>query len=228
MQLLLDRGAEAILLVGAIEDPKVAELVAQSSVPFVTTYTFPPDSVVTPVGFNNGEATEKATRHLLSLGHRSFAMIAGLTDGNDRQRDRIAAYTRCLREAGAVGADRVVCHGFDMAAGGRALADILDHFPDTTAVVCNADVFAVGAIAECRVRGVRIPSDLSIIGFDDAEYAPLLDPPLTTITVPADEMGLQAAEVLLTALRTKTAPQPRCLVTHLTLRGSTAAPCKPR
>jgi LacI family transcriptional regulator len=224
VQLLLDRGAEAVLLVGAVEDPKVSEIIAESGVPFVTTYVFRSDCGVSPVGFDNSEATEKATQHLLSLGHRNFAMIAGLTSGNDRQRDRIAAYKRCLDVAGAVGSDRIVCHGFDMEAGARALADIMDRFPETTAIVCNTDIFAVGAIAECRKRGLSIPGDLSIIGFDDAEYAALLDPPLTTIRVPADEMGLQAAEALLTALRSKTLPRPCKLDTVLTLRGSTASP----
>lgn len=221
VQLLLDRGAEAVLLVGAVEDPKVAEIVAEAQVPFVTTYSFPPDSIVPAVGFDNGAATETATRHLLALGHRNFAMIAGLTDGNDRQRDRIAAYRRCLTEAGVTGADRVVCHGFDMAAGGRALADIIQRFPETTAIVCNTDIFAVGAFAECRKLGLRVPEDLSIVGFDDAEYAPLLDPALTTIAVPAEEMGLQAAEALLQALKSKAPPLPLCLDTRLTLRGST-------
>ncbi|NEY90358.1 LacI family DNA-binding transcriptional regulator [Tabrizicola oligotrophica] len=224
VQLLLDRGAEAVLLVGAVEDAKVNEILAETQVPFVTTYSFPKGSAVPAVGFDNGEATQAATEHLLALGHRHFAMIAGLTDGNDRQRDRIAAYRRCLERAGATGADRVVCHGFDMAAGGRALAEIMDHYPDTTAIVCNTDIFAVGAYAECRKRGIRVPDDLSIIGFDDAEYAPLLDPPLTTIAVPADEMGLCAAEALLAALKSKAPPQERCMDTTLTLRGSTAAP----
>lgn len=151
-------------------------------------------------------------------------MIAGLTEGNDRQRDRIAAYRRCLNEVGAIGSDRVFCHGFDMMAGGKALAEIMSRFPETTAIVCNTDIFAVGAIAKCRALGIKVPEHLSIIGFDDAEYAPLLDPPLTTITVPAEEMGLDAAEALLTALKSKSPPQPRRLDTILTLRRSTAPP----
>jgi LacI family transcriptional regulator len=224
VQLLLDRGAEAVLLVGAVEDPRVLEIAHETQAPFVTTYTFPPQSAVPAVGFANDHATEQAVRYLLSIGHRRFAMIAGLTDGNDRQRDRIAAFRRCLAQAGAIGSDRIVCHGFDMAAGGLALADIVTRFPDTTAIVCNTDIFAVGALAECRKRGIRVPDDLSIVGFDDAEYAPLLDPPLTTIAVPAEEMGLKAAEALLTALKTKSRPQPLCLETRLTLRGSTAPP----
>jgi LacI family transcriptional regulator len=151
-------------------------------------------------------------------------MIAGLTDGNDRQRDRIAAYRHCLSEAGAAGADRVICRSFDMAAGGAALAEIIERFPDSTAIVCNTDIFVVGAYAECRRRGLRVPDDLSIVGFDDAEFAPLLDPPLTTVVVPSDAMGLGAAEALLKALRTKTRPEALRLETRLIVRGSTARP----
>jgi LacI family transcriptional regulator len=224
VQTMLDRGAEAILLVGAVEDPRVKDIIAETNVPFVTTYTWPNDVSVPAVGFDNGHATEMATRHLLDLGHRHFAMIAGLTDGNDRQRDRVAAYRRCVAGAGAVGADRVIHHSFDMAAGSHAMAHILEHYPDTTAVICNTDVFAIGAIAECRNRGLKVPDDLSVIGFDDAEYAALLDPPLTTVTVPAAAMGLAAAEALLCALRDKARPQPLRLETHLSLRASTAPP----
>lgn len=224
VQLLLDRGVEAVLLVGAVEDPKVQEIAKETKVPFVTTYSYPPDSIVPAVGFDNGLALEQATKHLLGLGHRNFAMIAGLTDGNDRQRDRIAAYRRCVEQAGATGADRIVCHGFDMAAGALALADIMERFPETTAIVCSTDIFAVGALAECRKRGIKVPDDLSIIGFDDAEYAPLMDPPLTTITVPADALGSEAAKSLLAALKSGTAAVPRCLDTNLTIRGSTAKP----
>lgn len=226
VQLLLDRGAEAIMLVGAVEDPKVREIVAKSQVPFVTTYACPPDSVVPPVGFDNAAATEQATRHLIELGHRYFAMISGLTEGNDRQRDRVAAFRRCISETGATGADRVFCRKYDMTTGSAALVEILDRFPETTAIVCNTDIFAVGAIAECRKRGMRVPDDISIIGFDDAEYASLLDPPLTTIAVPADEMGLGAAEALLKALKEKSGPSALYLETKLIVRGSTAVPRK--
>lgn len=224
VRLLLDRGAEAVLLVGAVEDPKLEAIISDTQVPFVTTYAYPTNGIVPAVGFDNGLATETATRHLLDLGHKHFAMIAGLTDGNDRQRDRIAAYRRCLLDAGALGGDRVFNRGFDMQAGATALAEILDRFPETTAIVCNTDIFVMGAYAECRKRGLRIPDDLSIVGFDDAEFAHLLDPPLTTIAVPAASMGLDAAEALLRALKEKNAPVPHRLDAKLIIRGSTAAP----
>ena len=227
VQLLLDRGAEAVLLVGAVEDPRVREIVTETPVPFVTTYAFPPDDIVPAVGFNNGAATETATRHLLELGHRNFAMISGLTEGNDRQQDRISAFRRCLSEAGVIGSDRIICRRYTMAAGSTAIAEIMERFPETTAIVCNTDIFAVGAIAECRKRGLRIPEALSIIGFDDAEYASLLDPPLTTVVVPGHEMGLAAAESLLKALKEKTRPRAKLLATTLTVRHSTAPPRAP-
>lgn len=224
VRLLLDRGAEAILLVGAVEDPALRALLARTNVPFVTTYSVPPDPVVPAVGFDNGAATASAVRHLIALGHRNFAMIAGLTAGNDRQRDRIAAYRACLAEAGLTGADRVVNHGFDMTAGAAAAAEILDRWPDTTAIVCNTDIFAVGAMAECRRRGLSVPQDVSIVGFDDADYAALLDPPLTTVAVPASEMGALAAEALLGAVRSGQRPEPRVLSADLVVRGTTAPP----
>lgn len=217
---LVDRGAEALLLVGEVEDQRLKAFVSQSKIPVVTTYSAPPDDTVPAVGFDNYAATGEAVERLVELGHTNFAMIASITEGNDRQRARIAAYKDTLSRHGLTGACRVYNKAFEMRGGAITMEQILDEFPETTAVVCNSDVFAIGAIKACRSRGLNVPKDISIIGCDDFDFAELLDPPLTTIAVPARRMGRIAAEKLWNAIAEKTPVEGQIIETNLVVRGS--------
>jgi LacI family transcriptional regulator len=224
VRLLVDRGVEALLLVGAVEDPLVQDFLRAASIPTVTTYSALPGEIVPSVGFDNYAATAAVMDHLTGLGHRRFAMIAGLTEGNDRQRARVAAYRAKIAERRLEGAERALNRPFTMEAGGEALVRILGDWPETTAVVCNTDIFAFAALAECRRLGLRVPADLSITGFDDADYASRLDPPLTTVAVPAAEMGEAAADALREALAHDAPLACIDLEPRLMLRGSTGRP----
>jgi LacI family transcriptional regulator len=226
VRLLIDRGAEALLLVGAVEDPEVQAYLRTASIPTVTTYSALPDEMVPSVGFDNYAATTAVMDHLIGLGHRSFAMIAGPVEGNDRQRTRIAAYRDRIAAGKLDGSDRVFSRPYIMDAGCEALTMLLAEHPGTTAVICNSDIFAFAALAECRRLGVRVPQDLSITGFDDFDYASRLDPPLTTMAVPAAEMGRIAADMLRRALVEGTPTRAIELEARLVLRGSTGQPRK--
>jgi LacI family transcriptional regulator len=109
-----------------------------------------------------------------------------------------------------------------MAQGRDAMASMLQHRQRPTAVFCANDVQAVGAIEACYHAGLQIPGDLSIIGFDDLPIAESTRPPLTTIRVPAYEMGHKAAEALMHAIRAKAPIRRVELPTELVLRQSTA------
>ena len=91
-------------------------------------------------------------------------------------------------------------YGFVLADGTDAMRRIHREMPATTAVMCNSDVFAFGVLAECKKLGIKVPDDLSVTGFDDFDFSIYLDPPLTTVRVPAREMGAKAAELLLNAV----------------------------
>lgn len=147
---LVDRGAEALLLVGEVEDARLRAFIRQGNIPVVTTYSAPPDKTVPSVGFDNYGAFAEAVERLAELGHKSFAMIASMPEGNDRQRARIAAYQDTLRRLGLVGGNRVYQLGYEMRGGVRTMEQILDEYPETTAVICNSDVFAIGAIKACQ------------------------------------------------------------------------------
>ena len=169
-------------------------------------------------------------RYLLGMGHSEITMIAGQTAGNDRQAARVHAFRDTMAAAGLAKTAHVIEKPYVQALteGAEAMRRIDAEYPGTTAVVCNNDVFAVSVIAECRKRGIRVPADLSVTGFDDLDLASVLDPQLTTVAVPSRDMGVRAAEALLNAVLHRRKIVPVRLETSLVVRASTAAPFRAR
>ena len=181
-----------------------------------------------------GEATARlfarqgarlATEHLLALGHRRIAHIAGPA-GLRVSRARRQAHQAALRAAG-LRSDPAVVEGDLTEGGGYAAAlRLLDGpgAPPTAVFVAN-DLMAIGAMAAVRSRGLTVPADLSVVGFDDIHLAAYTSPPLTTVHQPAREMARRATEVLLAAIASPGDRRPRRAIFDATLvvRGSTAA-----
>lgn len=221
---LIDRGAEALLLVGTVDDDAFFESAESKKIPIVSTYSYHEGQRVPFIGFDNFEATHQMTEYLISLGHRNLAMISGPIQGNDRQQTRIAAFEKVLRDHElASEAPLIVETQYTIEQGADATRRILRERPETTAIICNSDILAIGVLAECRRLEILVPGKVSVAGHDNQDIARFLDPPLTTVAVPADEMGRLAAETLLEAVRTRAAPKGIRLHTNLVIRGSTAA-----
>lgn len=222
VETIVARGAEGLLVVGKIQDEKVRRFLERTHLPIVATYSFVED-MAPSIGFDNYQSAQQAIDYLLSLGHRHLAMLAGPTQGNDRQQSRIQAFhdAQAAHEPGVEWP--VIQHAYDnaYAAGAQSLRDLLAQHPQTTAIICNSDTFAIGALLEAQRLGVRVPQDLSIIGHDDLELAALLNPALSTVAVPAREMGRRCAQALLNAKRYGAAIQPYRLDASLIIRGST-------
>ncbi|MFO1169731.1 MAG: LacI family DNA-binding transcriptional regulator [Hyphomicrobiaceae bacterium] len=223
---LVERGAEALLIVGRIDDPALTAYLAERRIPVVTTYSYLAGNQIPSIGFDNDAASRELIGYLLDLGHRHLAMITASTQGNDRQQARVRAFGEALAEAGIRGKPIIVERTHAIADGASALREIRTRHPEVTAIVCNSDVLAIGALAEAKRMGLRVPGDLSITGHDDQEFAGLTEPALTTIAVPAEEMGVRAAEALLEATRDgrRLSPKGVELPTRLVIRGSTGKP----
>jgi LacI family transcriptional regulator, repressor for deo operon, udp, cdd, tsx, nupC, and nupG len=180
-----------------------------------------PDSTVPLVGIDNKSAAHDATRHLIDLGHRRIAHIAG-PRGNILTRLRIAGYRAALREKGlAFDPGLVVGSDFTAEAGSRAMQNLLERAPRPTAVFCANDDTALGAISVAKQAGLAVPADLSVVGFDDISYAAFSDPPLTTIRQPRRRFGQLAAAILLDEMPAKGAVT---LPYEMVLRRSTGTP----
>jgi len=138
-----------------------------------------------------------AGRHLVGLGHSKIGVIGGPRDSSSSPA-RLRGFVRALGEAGVeLPADAVVDSDYHFAGGRLAMERLLTQVPDITAVFACNDLMAMGAITALRSRGLRVPDDISMIGFDDIPYAVTTWPPLTTIAQPVEKIGTRAVSLLL-------------------------------
>jgi LacI family transcriptional regulator len=219
----LEHGVDGLVLVGDSFDPQLLPLIQQHGVPVVTTYVCTSRNGLPAIGIDNGQATYKMTRYLLELGHREFGIIANTALPNDRSKARLDGMRLALAEGGvSLAADRVVEVALpSIAYGRRALGSLLTACSGITAILCTNDAVAVGALSEARRIGRNIPRELSIVGFDNIEIAAESDPPLTTVDVPAHEIGRLAAEFLINAIEGRRIPNETKLAAPLIVREST-------
>jgi LacI family transcriptional regulator len=224
---LVEQGVECLVLVGESHPDVLFDLLRSQNVPYVITYTSGRDPRHVCIGFDNYAAAVKLTEHLLKLGHRDFGIVAHERAGNDRIQQRIAGVRDTLAEAGiAVRPQHFArVNSRHIASGREGMRTILsDDRLRPTALVCTNDYIATGAMIEAKQLGLRIPDELSIVGFDDTDMSAHLDPPLTTIRVPSRLMGEEIAKYIIARLETGTAEHPSALSAELIVRSSTAVP----
>jgi LacI family transcriptional regulator len=168
---------------------------------------------------------DQAMRHLLELGHRRIAQITG-PRGWLATEDRRRGYQAALASAGILPDPTLEVEAIPEIPPGRAAAEqLLDLREPPTAIFCFNDNIAIGAIQAARSRGVRVPEDLSIVGFDDVEGATIVTPALTTVRQPLAEMGRTAVSLLNRLLeRQRFETLHLELATRLVVRESTAPP----
>ncbi|MEV4109060.1 substrate-binding domain-containing protein [Nonomuraea sp. NPDC049695] len=177
------------------------------------------------VGATNWSGGRSATRHLIQLGHRRIAMISG-PDDVLCCRARLDGYRSAMESAGLpVRADLVVRTDLTPEDGHAAALDLLNRPEPPTAIFTGNDLQALGVYQAARALGLRIPTDLSVVGFDDLPLAALVDPPLTTVHQPIAEMAVAATELAIALGRGERTSQAGLeLATTLSVRQSTAPP----
>jgi len=185
-----------ILITSELTTPQLQQL-RQDGLPLVVVDPANlPDPDLPSVGATNWAGGLAATDHLLSLGHRRIATISGPADYLC-SRARVDGYRSALERAGLPSGQALVRHGdFHHEAGFLRGGELLDLPEPPTAIFAGSDQQALGVYEAARQRGLRIPEDLSVIGFDDLPAARWVSPPLTTVRQPLAEMGRVAAEML--------------------------------
>jgi LacI family transcriptional regulator len=183
------------------------------------------DSKCITIGATNFTGGVTAAEHLLSLGHRRIAHAGG-PHSVDCSHARLAGYGSALRKAGIELDETLVTHcAFTYDAGRQVAADLLDRSDRPTAIFAASDEIALGVMEEARRRSIRIPQDLSIVGFDDTFLASRSAPPLTTVAQPLLEMGRVATRSLAQMINNDVVNTRHIeLATHLVVRDSTAPP----
>jgi len=189
-----------------------------------------PGSGIPFVDVDNVGAAKRAANHLLGLGHRRVGMITNAPLAYTAARDRLAGYRQALEEDGVPFDEELVCYGdFREESGRVAMNQLLDLSEPPTAVFVASDLVAFGALVAIKQRGLTIPNDVALVGFDDVQLAHYVDPPLTTVQLPAYDLGYWAAMLLIQLIGGGPVEEQEILLqTELVVRQSCGAQASPR
>jgi len=179
------------------------------------------------VHIDNAAAASEATEYLIGIGHRNIAFISGQKDSL-LTRDRENGYRTAMKKAGITVQENWVTVGNLSVEGAREATRKLVRLPqEPSAIFCANDEMAMGCMHELKSAGLAVPEDVSVMGFDDTRYAAILDPPLTTVSQPAEEIGRRVMQRLLQEIengRSKGNAHPEIVPHKLIIRDSAAPP----
>jgi LacI family transcriptional regulator len=183
-----------LLAIATSERPNLLEL--RDTVPVLLLNRSEPWGVPS-ITVDDGAGAALATTHLIELGHERIAHIAG-PQNVDTARRRLLGFREAMARHGQPVLDELIVEaGYDEAGGQAAAARLLDLDPVPQAIFAANIMSAIGAISAIRARGLRVPDDISVVGFHDVQLAEYLDPPLTTVRMPLHELGVRAVDLLL-------------------------------
>jgi LacI family transcriptional regulator len=220
---LAAHGVAGMMLVGGRHAPEVYDLLNAKRIPFVNAWVL--DRKHPCVGFDNREIGRALARYLIELGHIRFGVISQVARASDRASERVAGIREVLAGSGAPPPrEQLIERPYKIDEGRTALCTLMEAAPRPTAVICGTDMLAFGALIGARQLRLAVPRDLSIAGINDIEYAAHLSPPLTTIRLPADEVGHRAADYLLGRINRGETMRESRVAFNLVVRDSTAAP----
>jgi len=200
LQSVMQRQVDGVISLGRTL-PQVPKLNDGKSIPLVMACEYLHDASVASVSIDNIAAAALAVQHLLDLGHKRIAFINGPAQ-TPLPKDRLRGYRQALKRAALnYDKDLVVNGDFSLQSGERATQWLLDNKIKFTAVFAASDAMAIGAIKALRARGLRVPDQVSVVGFDDIEFAQYVEPPLTTIHQPRREIGRATMAKMITKLK---------------------------
>jgi len=222
---LVTRGVDGVMLVGSKHSRGLIEFLRQQRKPFVETWVHSKYEDTPAIGFDNCAAAMLLAEYLLDLGHIWLGVIGGITKANDRARDRVRGIRLALKKRGLkLARENFLERPFRIVDGQKAMRTLLAMNPRPTAVMCGNDVLAFGALLECQRQGIAVPDEMSVTGFDNLDFASQLVPSLTTIRIPAAEIGEAAACYLLSAIAGEEVPPLPKIKVDMIVRRSTAPP----
>ncbi len=218
---------DGFISLGLSPDDRALEVLDRIGIPTVLV-----DSDSSPshpaINIDDEGGAQAAAQHLLDLGHRRLAIIvlpparAQVTSTPTAGR-RLAGYQKAIRAAGAP-EPHVVVAGISVPAGARAFESMPKGRRRPTGVLAMSDMAAIGVMSAAQSAGLRVPEDLSVVGFDDVPASAWTNPPLTTVRQPIVEKGRLAARLLIQRMKGKIVESPSPLRTSLVVRNSTSSP----
>lgn len=196
LQLIQAKHIDGIILSGPRYDDDALSSLLEVNFPAVLLGQIP-DSDFAFVDVDNRAAANTAVAHLINLGHSRIACITNAPLSYTAALDRLTGYKQALKENGLALDSELIRYGdFVIESGYRQMHSLLASNVTMTAVFIGSDTLAYGAVAAIRERGLRIPQDIAVVGFDDIPFSRYSDPPLTTVRLPAGDLARRSAEIL--------------------------------
>ncbi|MEU9336157.1 LacI family DNA-binding transcriptional regulator [Streptomyces sp. NPDC048290] len=225
VELLLQQQVSGVVFAGGLFAQAEAphdhyKLLADRMIPVVLV-----NAAITDLGFpcvacDDAVAVDQAWRHLESLGHERIGLVLGPVDHVPSQRKLAAARAAARQAGGELPEEHVERTMFSLEGGQAATARLLDQ--GVTGIICASDPLALGAVRAARRRGLTVPDDVSVVGYDDSAFMSCTEPPLTTVRQPIEAMGRAAVELLCTQIQGGDVPPGELLFEpELVVRGST-------
>lgn len=213
---------DGIILSGPRSDDQQLSQLSASNFPIVLIGRLP-GTDLPYIDVDNVGAAQNAVEHLISLGHQRIACITSSPLEYTASADRLRGYQQALESHGLPFDQEFVCLGDHWEAGYAAMCSLLALPKPPSAVFVASDIVALGALRAVKSAGLQVPQDIAIVGFDDIPLAEHISPPLTTVRVPAQELGSAAARMLLDIIETGQRPASMLLKTELIVRESCGA-----
>ena len=223
IQLAREAHVDGMILSGVRSDDDQLRHLSDRDFPVVVWGRLP-GSEMPFVDVDNAAAARTAVEHLIRLGHRRIACITNGPPEDAASAARLEGYQLALEYAGITFDAQLVRYGdFEERSGTDAMLDLLALTPRPSAAFVASDEVALGALKAVRARGLRVPDDIALVGFDDLPISEFVDPALTTMRVPARAIGAQAAVMLIELITSHVQPESRLLPTELVIRESCGA-----
>lgn len=226
---LLQRQVDALLIASTGAAGTHVQLAMDRGVPVVLLDSHPRKLITDCVVVDNRLGAAEATRHLLGLGHRDIAVISGLLAKESSAVERLDGVKLAFKEAGLrLPAHRCVSGDYTMASAEEATRRLLDTAEPPTALFVTNNMMTLGALRAMAALGLSVPKDISLVGFDDMDWYPVANPPITAVAQPPYEIGVRAAQRLLVRIRSRRRLNPEMIVStpELIVRASTAPPAR--
>lgn len=209
LRIYLQSNPDGILLSSLSHSPPVAAMLAASKIPVVSMMDLADSPDVLSVGFSQLDAGMEMTRYLIGKGYRRIGFIGAQLD--ERTLRRADGYRQAMQAAGLADPrlEIMVPDSSTIALGAELMGRMIDNVPDVDAVFCCNDDLAHGAVFYCQRRGIPVPSQIAITGFNDLPASAWMVPSLTTIDTPRYRIGFEAATLLLQVIAGKEPEQKR-------------------
>lgn len=205
LEAIIGRRPDGIVLTGIMHSTEGRRRLLACGIPVVETWDLTPTPIDMLVGFSHVEVGRAVANFLHAKGRRHLGVVAG---DDERAQRRFGAFQATAQALGLPEVQRVIVPApTTLKAGRRALAEMVKTSRKLDAVFCSSDLLALGVMTEARVRGLRVPDKLAVVGFGDLDFSADLDPALTTVHIKGAAIGRQAAQFIVDRAEGRTVEQ---------------------